>query len=141
MKYLVFFILLSFASAPFAADLKWNCGKLDLKFIEVPGSSGTEFKVDGCWQDETYFLLSSDCQKNPKECLKRGKAKKINHPGGGIGSPAFIQCYRVGGRPRFLQVKAKDKWVDTSTCFFGSEKSFMDFDTIKKKKINSSLVN
>lgn len=134
MKILIASIILTFTSATFAADLKWNCEKLNLKFIEIPGTAGKEFTVDGCYQAETYFLLSSDCQKKPDACLKRGEKKVIKHPGGGIGSPAFIQCYHVGGRPRFLQVKVKDKWIDTSTCFFGSQNSFMDYDTISKNK-------
>ncbi len=133
MKMLI--MALAFISfSTFAADLKWNCGELSLKFIEIPGTEGSEFKEKGCYQDESLFLISADCQKNPKECLKRGEKKKIAHPGGGIGSPSFIQCYRVGGRPRFLQVKVKEKWTDTATCFFGSQKSFMDFDTIFKSQ-------
>lgn len=134
MKILIVLITITFSSAAFAVDLKWNCEKLALKFIEIPGTEGKEFTVDGCYQDDTYFLVSADCQKNSKACLKRGEKKVIKHPGGGVGSPAFIQCYHVGGRPRFLQVKVKDKWIDTSTCFFGSQNSFMDYDTISKNK-------
>lgn len=134
MKFLMALIFILFSNFIYAADLKWNCEKLNLKFVENPTEKGSEFKVSGCWQTSTFFLISSDCQKNPKSCLSRGKKNILKHPGGGIGSPAFSQCYNVGGRPRFLQVKIKDKWEDTSTCFFGSEKSFMDFDTILKNK-------
>jgi len=132
--FLALILIFSFSSFAQAEDLKWNCEKLNLKFIEIPGTEGKQFSVDGCYQSETYFLISNDCKKNAKQCLSRGEKKKIEHPGGGIGSPGFIQCYRVGGRPRFLQVKVKDKWFDTYTCFFGSENSFMDFETISQNK-------
>ncbi len=134
MKFTAILVLLFVSSFALAEDLKWNCEKLNLKFIEIPGSAGKEFTVDGCYQSETYFLVSKDCKKDPKECLSRGEKKKIDHPGNGIGSPGFIQCYRIGGRPRFLQVKVKEKWMDTYTCFFGSENSFMDFETISQNK-------
>lgn len=126
--------LILFSNFIYATELKWNCEKLNLSFVENPAEKGKEFNVSGCWQTSTYFLISSDCQKNPKSCLSRGKNNTIKHPGSGIGSPAFAQCYKVGGRPRFLQVKIKDKWENTSTCFFGSENSFMDFDTISNNK-------
>lgn len=134
MKFTIVFIILLFSNLTTAADLKWNCGNLNLMFSEDPNEKGTEFKVSGCWQTSTLFLISSDCQKNPKTCLKRGQKNILKHPGGGVGSPAFVQCYNTGGRPRFVSVKIKDKWESTSTCFFGSEKSFMDFDTILKYK-------
>lgn len=134
MKFSIIFSLILFTNLVYASDLKWNCEKLDLQFIENPIEKGTEFVVQGCWQESTFFLISADCKKDPKSCLSIGKGNTIKHPGGGIGSPSFIQCYNIGGRPRFLQVKIKDKWEDTSTCFFGSEKQFMDFDTIMKNK-------
>lgn len=134
MKFLMALTLVFCSQTIVANELKWNCEKLNLKFIENPAEKGKEFEVPGCWQTSTFFLLSSDCQKNPKSCLERGKNNTLKHPGGGIGSPAFVQCYNIGGRPRFLQVKIKDKWEDTSTCFFGSENSFMDYDTILKNK-------
>ena len=113
-----------------AREIKWNCEKLSLRFNEVPGTVGKEFLVEGCYQEKTSFLISQDCKNNPKECIKKGLDNKLAHPGAGIGSPAFVQCYRIGGRPRFLEVKISDKWQKTSTCFFKSEKSFMDYDTI-----------
>lgn len=134
MRFLIAFMFLIFTNYIYATELKWNCDNLDLKFNEIPTEKGKEFNVSGCWQESTFFLISSDCKANPKTCLIRGKENILKHPGGGIGSPAFVQCYNVGGRPRFLQVKVKDKWEDTSTCFFGSENSFMDYDTILKNK-------
>lgn len=134
MKLSIVFTFILFSNLIYASDLKWNCEKLNLKFIENPAEKGKEFKVAGCWQESTLFLISSDCQKNPKICLSRGKENVLKHPGGGIGSPSFVQCYNVGGRPRFLQAKINSKWEDTSACFFGSENSFMDFDTILKNK-------
>lgn len=134
MKISLIFFILSFSSVIFSNELKWNCENLKLKFVENPAEKGSEFSASGCWQESTYFLISNDCQKAPKDCLLKGEKKEIKHPGGGIGSPAFSQCYNVGGRPRFLQIKIKDKWENTSTCFFGSENSFMDFDTILKNK-------
>ena len=134
MKFLIALAVVVFSNFTYANVLKWNCEKLNLKFVEDPTAKGTEFKVAGCWQTSTIFLISSDCKKDPKSCLSRGKNNKLQHPGGEVGSPAFVQCYNVGGRPRFLQVKIKDKWENTSTCFFGSQNSFMDFDTILKNK-------
>jgi len=116
-----------------AEELKWNCGILDLQFNEVPQQKGVEFKVDGCWQDKTYYLISTDCRKDIGSCLIKGKGNEFQHPGNGIGSPAFIQCYKIGGKPRFLKVKIKESWENTSTCFFGSEKIFADYDSIFKE--------
>lgn len=128
--FLFSFLLFSVqVSALFAEELKWNCGVLSLQFNEIPGA-GTEYTAEGCWQDQTYYLISSDCHKNIQSCLNNGKGKEVIHPGKGIGSPAFVQCYRNGGKPRFLKVKINDKWENTSTCFFGSQKSFADFDSI-----------
>ena len=134
MKFSIAMALTLFVNLTYASELKWNCEKLNLKFIENPAEDGVEFKVDGCWQTSTIFLISSDCKKDPKKCLSIGKGNSLKHPGGGIGSPAFVQCYNIGGRPRFVQVKVKDKWEDTSTCFFGSENKFMDFNTILNNK-------
>jgi len=114
-----------------ATELKWNCGELQLEFNEVPMQKGREAKYGGCWQDETYFLISENCKTNIKTCLDKSKGFELNHPGGAMGSPAFVQCYRVGGKPRFLKLKTPQKWVNTSTCFFKEEKSFADYDSIK----------
>ena len=97
---------------------------------EVPNKPGKEFQVEGCWQDKTYFIISSNCKKNLNSCLKLGSGNAINHPGSPIGAPDFVACYRAGGRPRFLKAKIKDEWQDTSSCFFKSEKSFIDAETM-----------
>ena len=134
MKFSIVSALILFSHLTFGSELKWNCELLNLQFIENPAEKGTEFKVQGCWQTSTFFLVSSDCKNDPKKCLSIGKGNILKHPGGGIGSPAFVQCYNIGGRPRFLQVKINGNWEDTATCFFGSENKFMDFDTILKNK-------
>lgn len=118
----------------FSKDLKWNCGSLDLRFNEIPGKSGKEFKVDGCWQDETYFIISADCKENLKACFKKGENNEIQHPGGKLGAPDFVLCYRLGGKPRFLEVKINNKWEYTSSCFFKSQYSFIDGETLMKEK-------
>ena len=56
-----------------------------------------------------------------------------------MGSPAFVQCYINGGRPRFLKIFIVDKWEDTSTCFFGSRERFMDYDTIELALKNNQI--
>jgi hypothetical protein len=128
---LVILFSLIFSPICFAAKLNWICENLNLKFNEIPDKPGVEFNVLGCYQDKTYFLISNDCKSNPKTCLSRGEKNKIPHPGGGIGSPMFVKCYNIGGRPRFLQVKVNNEWINTSTCFFGSQNSFMDYDSLK----------
>ncbi len=130
MKFLILFFTL--INLSYAKELAWNCGTLELKWTEIPGEPGVMFKVDGCWQTETFYLISADCKKDASSCLAKGKGKEIAHPGGRLGSPEFIQCYRLGGKPRFLEVKAQDKWEKTVSCFFGSQNSFMDYDSIKK---------
>ncbi len=128
MKFLL--IALFFNNISFAETLAWNCGKLQLMWNEVPNKPGKEFQVEGCWQDKTYFIISSNCKKNLNSCLKLGSGNAINHPGSPIGAPDFVACYRAGGRPRFLKAKIKDEWQDTSSCFFKSEKSFIDAETM-----------
>lgn len=111
-----------------ASEMK--CGKLDLMFVEDPTKPGEEFKVEGCYNPNTYFMVSKDCRKNPTKCLSVKSKTPINHPGGEFGSPAFVQCYKNGGKPRFLKLKVGNNWEDTSTCFFGSREHFMDYDTL-----------
>ena len=93
----LFLIILStfISTSAIASELLWNCENLSLKWNEIPGKPGKEFRIDGCWQDKTYFLISSDCRKNPKMCLEKGKNHSIPHPGASLGSPAFSLCYRL----------------------------------------------
>jgi hypothetical protein len=121
-------------------DSEWKCGKLKLMFNENPTKPGDEFQLAGCYKTGSLFLISNDCKKNPNSCLKRGKGSKIKHPGAQMGSPDFVQCYNNGGRPRFLKIFVDEKWEDSSTCFFGSRKHFMDYDTIElsqEKKVQA----
>ena len=69
MKFLILFAIILFSNITYASELKWNCQKLNLQFIESPGEKGTEFSVEGCWQESTFFLVSADCKKDPKSCL------------------------------------------------------------------------
>jgi hypothetical protein len=131
MKIALFAVLyFSFFSLASASELKWNCGELQLEFNEVPMQPGREVKMKGCWQEKTYYLISENCKANIMSCLDKGKGRELNHPGGGMGSPFFILCYKNGGKPRFLKIKISEKWENTSTCFFGEEKSFADYDSI-----------
>ena len=133
MKNFLFALLsLAFSHATMSTELKWNCGELQLEFNEVPMQPGREVKIRGCWQEKTFFLVSENCKADIKKCLEKGKGHELNHPGGGMGSPFFILCYKSGGKPRFLKLKAQEKWENTSTCFFGEEKSFADYDTINQ---------
>jgi hypothetical protein len=133
------FLLLSSLSSVQAQSLAWNCGKLSLMWNEVPVSPGKEFQIDGCWQEKTYFIISSNCKKNLDSCLKLGAGNAIKHPGGLLGAPDFVACYRAGGRPRFLKVKINEKWEDTSSCFFKSEKSFVDAETMYNLQNKSNI--
>jgi hypothetical protein len=125
-------LCLGFQLSSQASELKWNCGELQLEFNDVPMQKGREAKYNGCWQDKTFFLISENCKANIQSCLAKAKGFELNHPGGAMGSPAFVQCYRVGGKPRFLKLKTTEAWVNTSTCFFKEEKSFADYDSIKE---------
>ena len=116
---------------------EWKCGDLKLMFNENPAKPGEEYSVQGCYHTGNYFLISDFCKNSTQSCLQSGINKKVNHPGMQMGSPAFVQCYKNGGRPRFLKIFIGDKWEDTSTCFFGNRNRFMDYDTIElalKKK-------
>jgi hypothetical protein len=132
MKKLIFLFLLGIQFGAIASELKWNCGELLLEFNDVPMKKGREAKYNGCWQDKTYFLISENCKSNIHSCLEKSKGFELNHPGGAMGSPAFVQCYKIGGKPRFLKLKTPDSWVNTSTCFFKEEKSFADYDSISE---------
>ncbi len=126
-KISVFFIMLICLSAN-ATELV--CGDLELKFTENPNRPGEEFKVKGCYNPKSFLIVSESCKKDPGACLKAGESKKVDHPGVQMGSPQFVLCFKNGGRPRFLEIKVNEKYIDTSTCFFGNKETFMDIETM-----------
>lgn len=135
MRYLILLIFL--IPSAHAKELTWHCGTLKLRWQEIPGKTEPAFQVKGCWQEKTLGLRSDSC-KDQDSCLKRGKRKEMAHPGGGIGSPGFVYCYRAGGKPRFVQAEIEGKWENTSACFFGGPGHFLDLETVLRRSLEKN---
>ena len=134
-KYFMKFCLLYFSaflwtqgSLALAAEA-WQCAEWNFRFQPQKGQF-ENFKTKACYREKDDAVQSQNCQKHPNACLAKGKKTKVQLPEG-IGNPIWAECYSLGGVPRFLEIQAKNKWIESSACFF-SPTDFLDFETIHK---------